>query len=89
MASHGSADNPTKARLMAEMDAARKGLQYAKTLLSAASAQAQTLEADQPDSVRALTLATAEYDSAINQYNTAVNNFADFILNQQPFIDRQ
>ena len=80
--SEDSPDNPIKARLIAEMNTAREELQRVKILLNAASAQAQMVDPDQPDGVRVLTHATAEYDSAINHYHTAVNNFADFILNQ-------
>jgi hypothetical protein len=37
-----------------------------------------------PDGIGALTTATAEYDCALNQYQTAVNNFADFVLHHTP-----
>jgi hypothetical protein len=79
-----SPDNAIKARLIAEMHTAREEVQRAKVLFNAASAQVQAVEPEQPDSVRALTMATAGYDNAINQYHTAVNNFADFVLNHTP-----
>jgi len=75
-------DNPNTAikdRLIAELQTARAELKRAKTLF-AASAQAQTSEPDQPDGGRGLTITTAEYDCAVNQYHTAVNSFADFVL---------
>ena len=72
-------NNVIKDRLMTELQAAREGLKRAKILWSAASAQS---EPDHPDDLCALTSATAEYDSALNQYHTAVINFADFVLNR-------
>jgi hypothetical protein len=54
--SQDNPDNPIKARLMAEMHTAKEELQRAKTLLNAASDQAQTVEPDQPGGIRALTL---------------------------------
>ena len=73
-------DSPTKVRLIAEMYTAKRELQRTKVLLNEAAVKAQTVDSDQPDGVPALTLATDEYDSAMNQYHTAVSNFADFIL---------
>jgi hypothetical protein len=67
-----------KDRLIAELHTAREEFKRAKTLLDAASAQG---ERDHPDRIGALTTATAEYDCALNQYQTAVNNFADYVLN--------
>jgi hypothetical protein len=76
-----SPDNAIKARLIAEMHTAKEELQRAKILVNEASAQAEAIEPDHPEGVHTLTVATAEYDCAINQYHTAVNSFADFILN--------
>jgi hypothetical protein len=67
-----------KDRLIAEMHTAREEFKRAKTLLDAASVQG---EPDHPDGIGTLTTATAEYECALNQYQTAVNNFADFVLN--------
>jgi hypothetical protein len=72
-----SPSNPIKDRLIAKLQTARAELKRAKTLFSA-GAQAQ----DQPDGGSALTITRAEYECAVNQYHTAVNGFADFVLSQ-------
>lgn len=72
-------DSPNTAirdRLIADLQTARAEFRRAKILFGA-SAQAQ----DQPEGGSALTITTAEYDRAVNQYHTAVGSFADFVLN--------
>jgi len=77
MSPKDSAYNATKDRLVAELQTAREELKRIKTNLNVASAQ---IEPDHPDGAGVLTIATAEYDSAMNHYHTAVNTFADFVL---------
>jgi hypothetical protein len=77
MSPQDSPNAATKDRLIAELQMARAELKRVK-LLFFGSAQAQ----DQPDGDSALTITTAEYDCAVKQYHTAVNSFADFVLNQ-------
>jgi hypothetical protein len=76
-----SSNNTIKERLIADLQTAREELKRAKILLRAASVQAQTTEPENSDGVPALISATAEYDCALNQYLTAVDSFADMVLN--------
>ena len=66
-------NNQVKTRLLAELRTAGKELQRTKTVYAAFA---------QTGRVRALTHATAEYDSAISEFLTAANNFADYILDR-------
>jgi len=77
MITQDSPQNTTKDRLIAALQTAREELKRAKNLIDTASAKG---ELDHPDGAGAQTTAMAEYDSAVNHYRTAVNNFADLVL---------
>jgi hypothetical protein len=66
-------NNQVRTRLLAELRTAGKELERTKTVYAAFA---------QTGGVRALSDATAEYDCAINEFLTAANNFADFVLDR-------
>ena len=78
-----SVNTETKDRLNAELQRARTEFRRAKMLYTVS---AETAEPD-PSGGPALTITKAEYDWAANQYHSAVNSFADFILNQAIVVD--
>jgi hypothetical protein len=78
-----SVNTETKDRLNAELQRARTEFRRAKMLYTVS---AETAEPD-PSGGPALTITKAEYDWAANQYHSAVNSFADFILNQAIMVD--